>query len=176
MHEAAPHSLPPFIPTPDGGDFLSTFVICLLIVVVLLVGVFYFKLHALPEHMAHRSQSTQMQLVGVLCLLALFTHNNVFWVIALLIAALRVPDLLSPLRSAARSLAALAGRSREAEAEMAETPAEAAHDLHAPASSDPARVDVAEEQRAAQQDREPDEEGIRAAPAPSPANPAGQTS
>jgi hypothetical protein len=44
--------------------------------------------------------------VEILALLALFTHNNLFWVAAILIAAFRVPDFLTPLNSIAESLKA----------------------------------------------------------------------
>lgn len=110
VHEAAPHHLPAFITAPGETDWLFVAIACILIAAVLAIGLFYFKLHALPERMAHRSQSTQLQLVGVLALLALFTHNNIFWVAALLIAALRIPDIVSPLRSLARSAADIAAR------------------------------------------------------------------
>ena len=45
-----------------------------------------------------------------LALLALFTHNNIFWIAALLIAAFRMPDFLSPLQSMAASLGAILNR------------------------------------------------------------------
>ena len=109
LNSAAPGTLPPFITEPGETDFLLVIIGCGLIALLVTIGVLYFRLHALPEHMAHRSQSTQMQLVGVLGLLALFTHNNLFWVAALLIAALRIPDVVTPLRSLARSASASNG-------------------------------------------------------------------
>jgi hypothetical protein len=48
----------------------------------------------------------------VLALLALFTHNNIFWVAALLLALVRLPDIATPLVAMADSLAKLAGRGR----------------------------------------------------------------
>jgi len=99
INPAAPHHLPPFITAPGDTDVLFVVIVITLLVAILLIGNFYFKLHALPEHMAHRSQSTQFQVVGILALLALFTHNNLFWVAALLIAAFEVPDFTTPLNA-----------------------------------------------------------------------------
>lgn len=45
-----------------------------------------------------------MKLVPVLTILALFTHNPVFWVLALLLAVIRIPDFLTPINSIASSL------------------------------------------------------------------------
>ena len=81
----------------------------LLVVVLLLVGNFYLRLHSLPEQMAHGASKVQLQLVGVLGLLALFTHNHLFWVAALLIALVPVPDFSRPLFSMAESLERIAG-------------------------------------------------------------------
>jgi hypothetical protein len=103
-HSQAPHHIPGFIPGADGSDPLFTFVVVFVVILVLLVGVVYFTMHALPEKMAHRANSTQLQLIGVLSLLALFTHNNIFWVLALLLAAIRLPDIVTPLSSIAQSL------------------------------------------------------------------------
>ena len=75
-----------------------------LVIAVLGVGTLYFRLHSLPEHMAHGTGPSQLQIVSILALLALFTHNNLFWVLALLLAAVKIPDFLTPLNSIARSL------------------------------------------------------------------------
>lgn len=110
MHSAAPHYLPPFITGPGETDSLFVFIVVLLIVIVLAIGNIYFRLHALPEKMAHSSNSAQLQLVGVLALLAMFTHNNLFWVAALLLAAFRVPDITTPLAAIADSVGKLSAR------------------------------------------------------------------
>jgi hypothetical protein len=36
--------------------------------------------------------------------LALFTHNNLFWVAALILALLKLPDFLTPINSISESL------------------------------------------------------------------------
>ena len=104
QHPLAPEHLPVFIPGADGSDPLYTAVATLLVILVLSVGIIYLRLHALPEHLAHRTSSTQLQLITVLALLALFTHNNAFWILALLLAVVRIPDFLTPLKSISESL------------------------------------------------------------------------
>ncbi len=104
LHEMAPHHLPAWIPAPDGSDPLFSVVIWFVVLLVLGIGVLYFKLHALPEHIAHSSNSSQLQLISILTLLALLTHNNIFWVAALVLATIRIPDFLSPLEDMAKSL------------------------------------------------------------------------
>lgn len=107
VHSQAPHHLPGFLPGPDGSDILFTLVVVMVIAIVLALGVLYFTLHALPEKMGHKVNSTQLQLIGVLSLLAMFTHNNLFWVAALLLAAVRMPDIVTPLDSISHSLKSL---------------------------------------------------------------------
>ena len=106
IHPLAPEHLPRFLPGPDGSDMLFTIVVWLVIILVLVVGNLYLRLHALPEMMAHRQRSAQFQLVTVMALVALFTHNNYFWIAALLLAAVRLPDYQTPLNSMAESLRA----------------------------------------------------------------------
>ena len=110
LHSLAPHQLPVFLPGPDGSDFLFTVVVVSMIVMVFVFGVLYFSLHALPEKIAHGASSTQFQLIGVLALLAMFTHNNLFWVAALLLATVKLPDFTTPLNSISRSLEELKNR------------------------------------------------------------------
>lgn len=106
IHPMAPEFLPGFIASADGSDHLFNVMIFITIAAILLIGVFYLTLHAMPERMAHDSNHSQMQVVGILALLALFTHNNLFWVAAIMIAAFRMPDFLTPLNSIAASLEA----------------------------------------------------------------------
>ncbi|TYC67140.1 hypothetical protein FMN63_13635 [Stappia sp. BW2] len=108
-HELAPHHLPPFIPAADGSDWLFTVMLVVLIIGAILVGVFYLHLHSIPERLAHKHGRMQFELVAVLGLLALFTHNNIFWVAALLLAFIQLPDFWTPLESMAHSLSRLAG-------------------------------------------------------------------
>ena len=115
MNPAAPHHLPVFVAGPGQSDWLMTVMAVFLIVAVVSVGLLYLKLHALPEHMAHRTNKVQMQFVAVLALLALFTHNHVFWIAALLLALVELPDFSTPMNSIALSLERLSGRDRASE-------------------------------------------------------------
>ena len=103
MHELAPHHLPFFIPKADGSDQMMVTVLIALIVIVLLLGTFYLYLHSLPERLAHKHGRIQFELVAVLGLLALFTHNQIFWVAALVLAFIQLPDFMSPLDTIANS-------------------------------------------------------------------------
>jgi hypothetical protein len=112
INPAAPQHLPPFIAAPGGSDWLMTVMAIFLIVAVVSVGLVYLRLHALPEHMAHRTNKVQLQIVAVLALLALFTHNHIFWIAALLLALVDLPDFSTPMNSIALSLERLSGRDR----------------------------------------------------------------
>jgi len=51
-----------------------------------------------------------------LALLALFTHNNIFWVAALILALLKFPDVVTPLNDISSSLSKMTqtgGRPKE---------------------------------------------------------------
>jgi hypothetical protein len=109
IHPAAPHHLPPFITAPGDTDVLMVVIGIFLLVAVLAVGNFYLHLHSLPERMAHKSQKFQFEVVAVLCLLALFTHNHLFWVIGLFLAMIDLPDFSTPLRRIAGSVEKMAG-------------------------------------------------------------------
>ena len=112
MNPLAPHHLPPFVTAPGQSDWLMTAMAVFLIAAVISVGLVYLKLHALPEHMAHRTNKVQLQFVAVLALLALFTHNHVFWIAALLLALVELPNFSTPMNSIALSLEKLSGRDR----------------------------------------------------------------
>jgi hypothetical protein len=122
IHPLAPEHLPGFLPGPDGSDFLFTVVVGLIVVLMLVIGNLYLKLHALPERMAHRQNNTQLQIITALALLALFTHNNAFWVAALLLAVVRWPDFSTPLNSIAHSLEKLTSQASETEPQKVEQP------------------------------------------------------
>ena len=80
-----------------------------LIICVLGFGNLFLHLHTLPERMAHRSQKLQFEIVAVLGLLALFTHQHIFWVAGLLLALVDLPDFGTPLRRIAGSVETMAG-------------------------------------------------------------------
>src|SRR6202040_4312176 len=109
LHPSAPHHLPGFITAPGDTDILMVVVGIVLVGSVLGVGNFYLHLHTMPERMAHKSQKLQFEIVAVLGLLALFTHNHLFWVIGLFLAMIDLPDFGTPLRSIAGSVDKIAG-------------------------------------------------------------------
>jgi hypothetical protein len=109
LHPSAPHDLPGFITAPGDTDILMVVIGFVLIGAVLGVGNLYLHLHTLPERMAHKSQKLQFEIVAVLGLLALFTHNHLFWVIGLFLAMVDLPDFGTPLRRIAGSVEKMAG-------------------------------------------------------------------
>ena len=109
LHPSTPHHLPGFITAPGDTDILMVVVGIFLIGAVLMVGIFYLHLHTMPERMAHKSQKLQFEIVAVLGLLALFTHNHLFWVIGLFLAMVDLPDFGTPLRRIAGAVDKLAG-------------------------------------------------------------------
>ena len=86
--------------------------------------------------MAHKSQKFQFEIVAVLGLLALFTHNHLFWVIGLFLAMIDLPDFSTPLRRIAGSVEKMAGVPPEED--PTEPPAETRRTLPRPTS--PARI------------------------------------
>ena len=109
LNPAASHHLPAFITAPGETDVLMVIMAVFLIVAVLLFGIFFFRLHSLPERMAHRSHKIQFEIVAVLCLIALFTHIHLFWVAALLLAMIDIPDFGNALGRIAGSVEKMAG-------------------------------------------------------------------
>lgn len=109
LNPAAPHHLPPFITAPGDTDVLMVVMAVFLLLSVLAVGLLFLRLHTLPERMAHKGQKLQFEVVAVLGLLALFTHEHIFWVIGLMLALIDLPDFGTPLGRIAGSLEKMAG-------------------------------------------------------------------
>lgn len=109
IHPAAPGHLPPFITAPGETDYLMVAMAVLLLVAILTVGIIFFRLHTLPERMAHKSQKLQFEIVAVLGLLALFTHIHLFWVAGLLLALIDLPDFSGLFGRMAHALERIAG-------------------------------------------------------------------
>jgi hypothetical protein len=109
LHPAAPHHLPLFITAPGDTDVLMVAMGVLLFGAVLMFGILFLRLHSLPERMAHRTHKLQFEIVAVLCLLALFTHIHLFWVAALLLALIDLPDIGGTLGRIAGSVEKMAG-------------------------------------------------------------------
>jgi multisubunit Na+/H+ antiporter MnhF subunit len=109
INPAATEHLPSFITAPGQTDVLMVIMSIIMVLAVLMFGVLFFRLHTLPERMAHKSQKLQFEIVAVLGLIALFTHMHIFWVIGLILALIDFPDFSTPLRRIALSTETLAG-------------------------------------------------------------------
>lgn len=81
-----------------------------MILFVLMIGVLMLRLHHLPHHIAEKEQKIQFQVVAVLVLLAMFTHENLFWIAGLLLAVVDIPDLGGLLNRIASSAERIARR------------------------------------------------------------------
>jgi hypothetical protein len=94
----------PFWVTPPGETDGFLIVVGFLLVAVLLgFGALYFTIQAIPDRMAAGAHKVQMQLVGVLGLISLFTLNNAFWIAAILIAAVPLHEIFPLQREAGQS-------------------------------------------------------------------------
>lgn len=126
-----PHILPWFVTAPGDTDWLYAATTVVVLVCVVLLGVFFFWLHALPERMGHKK--LQFEIVAVLGLISLFTHQHIFWIIGLLLAVIEIPDFISPVRRIATAAEKMAGLTPgEAAAAPAETPRQAEGGTAAP--------------------------------------------
>ena len=104
LNPHASHDLPFFITAPGETDVLMVATALFLLGAVIAFGVFYFRLHALPEHIAHKADKIQMEIVSILCLIALFTHEHIYWIIGLVLAFIDIPDFGTPLRRIAERM------------------------------------------------------------------------
>ncbi len=109
INPVATEHLPSFITAPGHTDVLMVVMTIVLLISVLMFGILFFRLHTLPERMAHKSQKFQFEIVAVLGLIALFTHMHIFWIIGLILALIEFPDFGTPLKRIARSTEKLAG-------------------------------------------------------------------
>ena len=109
QHPAASHHLPWFLTAPGDSDILFTITTIVVLLIVLGLGVVFFRLHSLPEHIAHKSHKVQMEIVSVLCLISLFTHMHIFWIVGLLLAFIDIPDFGTPLKRIAGGVEKIAG-------------------------------------------------------------------
>ena len=112
LHPSAAHSVPAFIVPPGGADVLMVLMAGFLALAVLAFGILFFRLHALPEQIAHRGHKIQFEIVAVLGLISLFTHMHIFWIAGLLLALVELPDFSGLLGRIAGSVETMAGAKR----------------------------------------------------------------
>ena len=102
--------MPFFITAPGETDILFNATLVILVVCIILTGVVFLTIHSLPERMAHKSKKILLDLIALLCLLALLTHEHLFWFAAIVLAFIDIPDFLSPVNRIARSVESMAGQ------------------------------------------------------------------
>ena len=109
LHPVATQHLPSFITPPGETDVLMIITAGILAVSILMFGILFLRLHSLPERMAHGAGKLQLEIVAVLCLIALLTHIHAFWIAALLLALIDFPDLPGWLGRIAGAVERIAG-------------------------------------------------------------------
>ncbi len=104
ISEAELERFPFWVTAPGQIDFFLVVVGCTLVLAVLGLGALYFTVQSIPERMATGAHKIQIQLVGILGLISLFTLNNAFWIAAILIAAVPLHEVfpIKSLRDAGR--------------------------------------------------------------------------
>ena len=102
--------MPFFITAPGETDVLFNVTLVFVVACIILTGVVFLTIHSLPERMAHKSKKILLDLIALLCLLALLTHEHLFWFIAIVLAFIDIPDFLTPVNRIARSVETMAGQ------------------------------------------------------------------
>src|SRR5712671_6245627 len=110
VNPVATHHLPFFVTAPGDTDVLFNVTLVIVVGSIILTGVIFLTIHSLPERMAHKSKKIQFDIVAVLGLLGLLSHEHVFWVAALLLAFIDIPDFLAPVNRIATSMETIAGQ------------------------------------------------------------------
>jgi len=107
---AATTHLPFFITAPGDTDILYNMTLVFVVACIILTGVVFLTIHSLPERMAHKSKKVLLDLIALLCLLALLTHEHFFWFVAIVLAFIDIPDFLTPVNRIAKSVETMAGQ------------------------------------------------------------------
>jgi len=102
--------MPFFITPPSETDVLFNITLWFVVACIVLTGVVFLTIHSLPERMAHKSKKVLLDLIALLCLLALLTHNHFFWFVAIVLAFIDIPDFLTPVNRIANSMESIAGQ------------------------------------------------------------------
>jgi hypothetical protein len=102
--------LPFFVTAPGDTDILYNITVVVVVGSIIATGVIFLTIHSLPERMAHKSKKIQFDIVAVLGLLGLLSHEHAFWVAALLLAFIDLPDFLTPFKRIATSVETIAGQ------------------------------------------------------------------
>jgi hypothetical protein len=127
--------VPFFITAPGDTDVLFNVTLVFVGACVILTGVVFLTIHSLPERMAHRSKKVLLDLIALLCLLALLTNEHLFWFAAIVLAFIDIPDFLTPVKRIANSVATMARHEageRPADVAVADSPEAGTTDQHVP--------------------------------------------
>ena len=100
--------LPFFITAPGDTDVLYNITLAFVVASIVGLGIFFWTIHSLPERMAHRSKKIQFDIVALLALIGLFTHEHAFWIAALMLAYIDIPDFFAPFRRLATAVETIA--------------------------------------------------------------------
>ena len=102
--------VPFFVTAPGETDVLFNVTLAFVVICIILTGVVFLTIHSLPERMAHKSKKVLLDLIALLCLLALLTHEHLFWFVAIVLAFIDIPDFLTPVNRIASSVESMAGQ------------------------------------------------------------------
>jgi len=128
----ATEHVPFFITPPGGSDVLFHAVAWFVLLCVIGLGVIFFTIHTLPERMAHRTKKVQLDFVAILGLIALFTNEHIYWIAALILAFIDLPDFLTPVQRIASAVETIAVQEPPVEAQENESHAEASEEADHP--------------------------------------------
>jgi Na+/melibiose symporter-like transporter len=107
--------VPFFITPPGGSDALFHIVAWFVVACIIGIGVLFFTIHTLPERMAHRTKKVQLDIVAILCLISLFTNEHIYWIAAMILAFIELPDFLTPIQRIADAAEGIAGQAPPAD-------------------------------------------------------------
>ena len=96
--------LPFFVTGPGEVDLLMILIAIAMVCIVIGLGALYFWIQAWPDRLAVGASKVQLQMVGILGLISLLTLNNAFWIAGLMLATIRFPDIVTPLKNIAYAL------------------------------------------------------------------------
>jgi hypothetical protein len=144
----APEHLPFFITPPGETDVLFNIMVAFVVLCVAGLGVIFFTIHTLPERMAHRTKKVQLDFVAILGLIALFTNEHIYWIAALILAFIDLPDFLTPVQRIASAVENLAGPEPSVGAVAGESATESAKPMTAGPDHGPGQVTLKPSERA----------------------------
>ena len=106
-HALADPYMPWFITAPGQPDPLYQITTVVVIASIVGLGLLFFTLHSLPERMGHKK--LQFEIVAVLGLISLFTHEHIFWILGLILALVDYRILQLPMKRMSQALEKIAG-------------------------------------------------------------------